>query len=110
VAGQVASDTANQTAAGEASTVSGKTGIFTNALTSSAFSAFHHKKPAPAPAPAPATPAATGSTGAPAMQTVVLMATTTQKTNFSQAPVSLSVFQIPPGFKKVPSPMASMGQ
>jgi hypothetical protein len=44
------------------------------------------------------------------MQTVVLMATTTQKTNFSQAPVSLSTFQIPPGFKKVPSPMANMGQ
>jgi hypothetical protein len=110
VAGQVATDTATQTATGEASTVSGKTGIFTNALSSSAFSAFHHKKPAPAPAPAPATPAPATASGTPAMQTVVLMATTTQKTNFSQSPVSPSAFQIPPGFKKVPSPMASMGQ
>jgi hypothetical protein len=44
------------------------------------------------------------------MQTVVLMATTTQKSNFSQGPVPLSAFQIPPGFRKIPSPMASMGQ
>jgi hypothetical protein len=110
VAGDVATNTATQTASGEASTVSGKTGIFTNALSSSVLGSFHHKKPAPAPAPAPATPAATTASGTPAMQTVVLMATTTQKTNFSQSPVSLSAFQIPPGFKKVPSPMASTGQ
>jgi hypothetical protein len=108
VAGDVATNTGTQTASGEASTVGGKTGIFTNALSSSAFSAFHHKKAAPAPAPA--TPPPTTATGAPAMQTVVLMSTTTQKANFSQSPASLSAFQIPPGFKKVPSPIASMGQ
>jgi hypothetical protein len=110
VAGQVASDTANQTAAGEQAKASSKMGIFGNALSSSALSAFHHKKPAPAPAPVPATPTPTTASGTPAMQTVVLMATTTQKANFSQGPVPLSAFQIPPGFKKVPSPMASMGQ
>jgi hypothetical protein len=110
VTGQVASDTANQTAAGEQAKASSKLGIFGNALTSSTLSAFHRKKPAPAPAPTPAAPPATASTGAPAMQTVVLMATTTQKTDFSQGSVPLSVFQIPPGFKKIASPMASMGQ
>ena len=109
VAGQVASNTASQTAAGEQAQASSKLGIFGNALSSSALSAFHRKKPAPSPAPPPPTPSTTPS-GSPTMQTVVLMATTTQKSNFSQAPVSLSVFQIPPGFKKMPSPMASMGQ
>jgi hypothetical protein len=110
VAGDVATNTATQTASGEASTVSGKTGIFTNALTSSVLGGFHHKKAAPAPAPAPAAPPPTTANGTPAMQTVVLMSTTTQKSNFSQSSVPLSAFQIPPGFRKVPSPMANMGQ
>jgi len=109
VAGDVATNTATQTASGEASQASGKTGIFTNALASSVLGGFHHKKAAPAPTPAPA-PAPTTATGAPAMQTVVLMSTTTQKSNFSQASVPSSAFQIPPGFKKLPSPMANMGQ
>ena len=52
VAGDVATNTATQTASGEASQVSGKTGIFTNALASSVLGGFHHKKAAPAPAPA----------------------------------------------------------
>jgi hypothetical protein len=110
VAGDVATNTATQTASGEASTVSGKTGIFTNALTSSVLGGFHHKKAAPAPAPAPAAPPPTTANGTPAMQMVVLMSTTTQKSNFSQSSVPLSAFQIPPGFRKVPSPMANMGQ
>ena len=110
VAGDVATNTATQTASGEANTVSGKTGIFTSALSSSVLGGFHHKKPAPAPAPAPATPPPTTADGTPAMQTVVLMSTTTQKANFSQSSVPLSAFQIPPGFKKLPSPMANMGQ
>jgi hypothetical protein len=114
VAGQVATDTATQTAAGEASKATSKMGIFGNALSNSALSAFHRKKAAPPPPPAapPATaaPAAAGTPGAPAMQTVVLMATTTQKTNFSHEPVPLSAFQIPAGFKKLPSPIANIGQ
>jgi hypothetical protein len=109
VAGDVATNTATQTASGEASQASGKTGIFTNALASSVLGGFHHKKAAPAPAPDPA-PAPTTASGAPAMQAVVLMSTTTQKSNFSQASVPSSAFQIPPGFKKLPSPMANMGQ
>ena len=109
VAGDVATNTATQTASGEANQVSGKTGIFTSALASSVLGGFHHKKAAPAPAPAtdPA-PAPTSASGAPAMQTVVLMSTTTQKSNFSQASVPTSAFQIPPGFKQLPSPMANM--
>ena len=113
VAGDVATNTATQTASGEAGQVGGKTGIFTSALASSVLGGFHHKKAAPAPAPAPApdpAPAPTTATGAPAMQTVILMSTTTQKSNFSQASVPSSAFQIPPGFKQLPSPMANMGQ
>jgi hypothetical protein len=111
VAGQVATDTASQTATGEASRATSKMGIFGNALGNSALSAFHRKKATPPPPPAaPLTTAAAGSPGAPAMQTVVLMATTTQKTNFSQEPIPPSAFQIPAGFKKLPSPMANMGQ
>jgi len=95
VAGQVASDTATQTAAGESS----KMGVFGNALTSSALGAFK-RKPKPAPAAAPA-----AATGTPAgMQQVVLMATTTQKIGFSHDPVPASTFQVPAGYKKVEQP------
>jgi hypothetical protein len=113
VAGQVATDTATQTATGEGSKAASKMGIFGNALGNSALSAFHRKKATPPPTPAGATataPAAAGTPGAPAMQTVVLMATTSQKTNFSHEAVPLSVFQIPSGFKKVESPMANMAK
>jgi hypothetical protein len=105
VAGQVASCTASQTASGETSKASGKLGIFGTSLSNSALSAFHRKKATPPPAPAPAaTPGATGT------QSVVLMATTTQKTNFSAESVPASAFQIPAGFKKVESPMAQMAK
>lgn len=107
VAAQVATDTANQTAAGEASKESSKLGIFGAALNNSAFGAFHRKKSPPPPPTA--APAATAS-GTPAMQNVVLMATTSQQSNFSHDPVSPSVFQIPTGYKKLESPMANMAQ
>jgi hypothetical protein len=114
VAGQVATDTTTQTATGEAGKATSKMGIFENALSSSALGAFHRKKPTPPPTPAAtpatATPVVAGSSGAPATQTVVLMATTTQKTNFSHEAVPVSAFQIPAGFKKLQSPMANMGQ
>jgi len=100
VAGQVATDTASQTAAGESS----KLGVFGNALSNSAFSAFRKKKATPPPAPA-ATPAATTTPAAGAQPgSVVLMSTTTQKTNFSEEPIPFSVFQVPAGFKNVPAP------
>ena len=109
VGGQIASDTANQTASGEASKESGKMGIFGTALTNSTLGAFHRKKATPPPPP-PAAPAATpGGSGATGTQTVVLMSTT-QKTNFSEEPIPLSVFQVPTGFKKVESPMAQMAK
>jgi hypothetical protein len=102
VVGQVATDTASQTASGESS----KLGVFGSALSNSAFSAFRKKKAAPAPAPA-ATPASatTPAAGAQPAQPVnaVLMSTTTQKTNFSEEPIPFSVFQVPAGFKNVPT-------
>jgi hypothetical protein len=103
VAGQVATDTAAQTAAGEAS----KLGIFGNALGSSALGAFHKKKAATPPPAADTgatatTPAASGTQTA---NSAILMETTTQKSNFSQEPVSMSAFAVPAGFKKVESPV-----
>jgi mRNA-degrading endonuclease HigB of HigAB toxin-antitoxin module len=112
IGGQIASDTANQTASGEAAKESGKMGIFGNALTNSALGAFHRKKATPAPAPAAAqaaTPAAAPGTPA-GMQTVVLMSTTTQKTNFSEEPIPFTAFQVPTGFKKIESPMTQMAK
>jgi hypothetical protein len=103
VAGQVATDTAAQTAAGEAS----RLGVFGNALGSSALGAFHRKKaatppPADPPAAATTTPAATGSQPT---NSAVLMTMTTQKSNFSQAEVPSTAFVVPAGFKKVESPV-----
>jgi hypothetical protein len=105
VAGQVATDTAAQSAAGEAS----RLGVFGNALGSSALGAFHRKKaaaPAAQPAATPAAATATTTTSADGAQTTsaVLMETTTQKSNFSQATVPASAFIVPAGFRKVEAP------
>jgi hypothetical protein len=105
VAGQVATDTAAQTAAGEAS----RLGVFGNALGSSALGAFHKKKAAAAaPAPAPAattTPTTPAADGTQTTQSAVLMEMTMQKSNFSQESVPASAFQVPAGFKRVESPV-----
>jgi hypothetical protein len=102
VAGQVATDTATQTAAGEAS----RLGVFGNALGSSALGAFHKKKAA-TPPPA-ATPAATSTdsttTAAQTTSGATLMEMTVQKQNFSQEAIASSAFQVPAGFAKVESP------
>ena len=102
VAGQVATDTAAQTAAGEAS----RLGVFGNALGSSALGAFHKKKAA-TPPPA-ATPAATSTdsttAGAQTTSGATLMEMTVQKQNFSQEAIASSAFQVPAGFAKVESP------
>jgi hypothetical protein len=102
VAGQVATDTAAQTAAGEAS----RLGVFGNALGSSALGAFHKKKAAtPPPAAAPATTATTpASTGTQTTSSATLMEMTVQKQNFSQEAVASSAFQVPAGFTKVETP------
>jgi hypothetical protein len=105
VVGDVATNTASQTASGESS----KLGVFGSALTNSTFGAFRKKKAAAAPAPTPAPVAAPGS---PAGQptSAVLMSTTTQKTNFSEEPIPFSVFQVPAGYKNVPSTFEHLGK
>ncbi|MGA8939796.1 MAG: hypothetical protein WB439_11600 [Acidobacteriaceae bacterium] len=98
VAGQVATDTATQTAQGEA----GRFGIPGAALGRSVMGAFHHKKAAAPPAPTP-TPAAGSAAQAPG--DVTLMEMTDQTTDFSQEAIPASVFLVPAGFKQIPSPM-----
>jgi hypothetical protein len=105
VAGQVATDTAAQTAAGEAS----RMGVFGSALGSSALGAFHRKKAAaPAPTPATDTTTTTATAGDGSTTTTsgaVLMEMTMQKSNFSQGSVPESAFVVPAGYKKVESPV-----
>ena len=106
VAGQVATDTAAQTASAEA----GKLGVFGSALGNSAIGAFRKKKAAPAPTPAPAATPEAAPGAAQATQSAVLMETTNQETDFSMEAVPPSAFQVPKGFKKVASPYDQMGK
>jgi hypothetical protein len=106
VAGQVATDTAAQTAASE----SGKLGVFGSALSNSAMGALRRKKAAPSPTPAPAATPTAAAGGTQATQSVVLMETTNQETDFSTEAVPPSAFQIPKGFKRVASPYDQMGK
>jgi hypothetical protein len=114
VAGQVANDTATQTAEGESS----RLGIPGSALAGSVLGAFHRKKaaptptptPVPTPTPAPAATEATDGAGTPAAPGAILMETTKEVTNFSQEAIPVSVFQVPSGFKQVPSPLERMGR
>jgi hypothetical protein len=76
-------------------------GMLGSALGSSALGAFHRKKAAQ-----PASDAPTTTTNADGTQTTsaILMETTVQKSNFSQAPVASSNFEVPAGYKKVETP------
>jgi hypothetical protein len=76
-------------------------GMLGSALGSSALGGFHRKKAAQ-----PATDTTTTTTAADGTQTTstILMETTVQKSNFSQAPVSSSNFEVPAGYKKVETP------
>jgi hypothetical protein len=76
-------------------------GMLGSALGSSALGAFHRKKAAQ-----PSSDTTTTTTAADGTQTTstILMETTVQKSNFSQAPVSSSNFEVPAGFKKVETP------
>jgi hypothetical protein len=76
-------------------------GMLGSALGSSALGAFHRKKAAQ-----PASDTTTTTTAADGTQTTstILMETTVQKSNFSQAPVSSLNFEVPAGFKKVETP------
>jgi len=88
--GQGSSDTPPQTVGG----------ALGNALGSSVLGGFHKKKATPPPAqPADSTAAGTQNPSG-----TTLMEMTTQKSNFSQAAVSSSSFEVPAGFKKVESP------
>ena len=98
VAGQVATDTAAQTAQGESS----RFGIPGAALGNSIMGAFRRKKATPPPPPPP-TP--TAAPGTPAPTDVTLMEMTDQTTDFSHEAIPPSVFVIPAGYKQVPSPM-----
>jgi hypothetical protein len=76
-------------------------GMLGSALGGSALGAFHRKKAAQ-----PASDAPTTTTNADGTQTTsaILMETTVQKSNFSQAPVASSNFEVPAGYKKVETP------
>jgi len=69
-----------------------------------------HKKPAPQPAPATPTPASGSSEGSSGTSNVVLMQTTEQMLNFSQDAIPASAFQVPAGYKQVPSPYIPASQ
>jgi hypothetical protein len=99
-----------QTTSGAATqAVTNKLGIAGSAL-GGMLGGFGRKKPKPADQPPAQTSTATANTppAAQAPVDVTLMEMTTQKQNFSHDPVSASVFQVPAGFKQVPSPMEQM--
>jgi hypothetical protein len=108
VAGQVASDTATNTAAGEAGRVTGSS-IPGNALAGALMNAWskHKAKPA-APPPPPPPPPAAAAPAASAPVDVTLMEMTTQTKDFSRESIPMSIFQIPAGYKQVPSPTEQM--
>jgi hypothetical protein len=76
-------------------------GMLGSALGSSALGAFHRKKIAQ---PASDTPTTTTNADGTQTTSTTLMETTVQKSNFSQAPVSSSNFEVPGGYKKVDTP------
>jgi hypothetical protein len=83
-----------------ASSNSSMAGMLGSALGGSALGGFHKKKQQPASDTTTTTtnPDGTQTTSA------TLMETTVQRSNFSQAPVSSSNFEVPSGFKKVETP------
>jgi hypothetical protein len=77
-------------------------GMLGSALGGSALGGFHKKK---TPPPSDSTTTTTVAPDGTQTTSAVLMEMTLQKSNFSEAPVSPSSFEIPSGFKKVDSPM-----
>jgi len=76
----------------------------------SVFGGFHKKQPAQQPAPAATTPDSGSSGGSSGTSNVVLMQTTEQMLNFSEDAVPASSFQVPAGYKQVPSPYIPASQ
>jgi len=96
VAGQVATDTVQQTATQEAGRI---TNIPGQALASAVLKGWgRKKKPADTPAP---TPTSTSANATPA--DVTLMEMTTKTSEFSNASIPSTVFQIPTGYRQVDS-------
>jgi len=89
----------NNADASAPSMLPGKLGAVTSIM-----GGFHKKQQAQ---PAPAQPATTTATPA-AGSNVVLMETTEQMLNFSEASIPASAFQVPAGYTKVSSPFAQM--
>ena len=107
-AGQVAEGTAEGTAQGE----SGRFGVVGSSLSNSVIGAFHRKKKQQQQQQQQQTAQTTPAT-APTTQTTqatVLMEATTQESNFSSDPIPLSVFQVPAGYKRIPSAMEQMNK
>jgi hypothetical protein len=75
-------------------------GMLGSALGGSALGAFHKKKTQPASD----TPTTTTNADGTQTTSATLMETTVQRSNFSQAPVSASNFEVPAGFKKLDTP------
>jgi hypothetical protein len=78
-------------------------GLVGSALGGYGLGGFHKKKPAPA-ADTTTTPAATTTDGAATPTSATLMEMTMQKSNFSEASVPSSSFQVPAGFTQVAAP------
>jgi hypothetical protein len=105
--GQVAQGTAEGTAQGE----SGRLGVVGSALSGSIIGGFHRKKQQPAAqTQAPTDAPAAASTSTSTTQSVTMMETTRQENNFSSDSIPASSFQVPAGYKQVPSPMERMAQ
>jgi hypothetical protein len=97
VTGEIATDTGTQVASDQIS----KLGGFGRALGGSSMGALMRHKPSNSSKTAAPTP----NTSADAATAGVLLESQTETGNFSTAPVDLSSFQIPAGYKEVTSPM-----
>jgi hypothetical protein len=75
-------------------------GMLGSALGGSVLGGFHKKKPQPASD----TPTTTTNSDGTQTTSTTLMETTVQRSNFSQASVSSTNFEVPAGFKKVETP------
>jgi hypothetical protein len=99
---QNSAQTSDAPAAAPSNSNGSMSGMLGSALGSSALGAFHKKKAAQ-PASDTTTTTTTNADGTQTTSTT-LMETTVQKSNFSQAPVASSNFEVPAGYKKVETP------
>ncbi len=99
---QNSAQTSDAPAAAPSNSNGSMSGMLGSALGSSALGAFHKKKAAQ-PASDSTTTTTTNADGTQTTSTI-LMETTVQKSNFSQAPVASSNFDVPAGYKKVETP------